>query len=201
MHLKPRLLRVAALALVLAAPAFGPARAQDATAPPPGLGYPTTQDVPSQVLTLDQERLFSESLFGKRVTAEIEDRARALAAENRKIEADLEAEEQALTEARPTLPVEEFRSRADAFDAKVQKIRAEQAAKSRALNTFRDSEQQRFAAALGSVLADVARQRGALLVIDRRVALISADSIDVTDDVVAAMDARLGDGAEGAPKE
>lgn len=198
---KPRPLPVLALAWISAILAPGAVLAQDAPGPPAGLGYPTAPDVVSQILTIDQERLFAESLFGKRVTAEIEDRARALAAENRGIETDLETEEQALTEARPTLPVDEFRTRADAFDAKVQKIRAEQAAKSRALNTFRESEQQRFGAVLGSVLADVARQREALVVIDRRIALISADAIDVTDEVVAAMDARLGDGAAGAPKE
>jgi Skp family chaperone for outer membrane proteins len=77
----------------------------------------------------------------------------------------------------------------------VQRIRAEQDAKTRALGTFRDAEQQRFIAALGTVLADIARDRGALAVMDRRVMLVSADSIDVTGDAVAAMDAALGDGS------
>ena len=57
-----------------------------------------------------------------------------LATENRRIEADLEAEEQELTELRNTLPAGEFRLLADAFDAKVQETRAAQAAKGRALN-------------------------------------------------------------------
>jgi Skp family chaperone for outer membrane proteins len=151
--------------------------------------------VPPQILTIDQDRLFADSAFGKRVAAEIETRSRALATENRGIEAQLMAEEQALTKARANLAAAEFRARADAFDSRVQRIRAEQDAKTRALGTFRDAEQQRFIAALGTVLADIARDRGALAVMDRRVMLVSADSIDVTGDAVAAMDAALGDGS------
>lgn len=182
------------LALVLAAPAT----AQDATPPPvaPGLGYTTTVEVPPQLLTIDQDRLFADSAFGKRVAAEIEARSHALASENRGIEAQLMAEEQALTRDRATLAPDEFRRRADDFDARVQRIRAEQDAKSRALGAFRDAEQQRFVAALGGVLADLARERGALAVMDRRVLLVSADAIDITEDAVAAMDGVLGDGAE-----
>ena len=125
-------------------------------------------ELPPQILTLDQDRLFAESDFGKRVAAEIEERSRSLAAENRQLEAELTAEEKALTEARPTLPATEFRAKADAFDAKVQRIRAEQDDKARALTAFRDSERQRLAAALGPILAEIARDRGALAVMDRR---------------------------------
>lgn len=167
----------------------------------PGVGFPTSADSAPQILTVDQERLFSESAFGKRVAAEIETRSRALAAENRSIEAGLVAEEQALTDARPNLPADEFRSRADAFDTKVQRIRAEQDAKATALGTFRDSEQRRFAASLASILTRIAREKGALAVMDRRVMIISADSIDITADAVTAVDAALGDGTKpAAPK-
>jgi Skp family chaperone for outer membrane proteins len=167
---------------------------------PPGLGYPTSTEAAPPILTLDQDRLFTESAFGKRVAAAIEDRSRELATENRQLEAELTAEEKALTEARPTLAATEFRAKADAFDAKVQRIRAEQDDKARALTAFRDAERQRFAAALGPILAEIARERGALAVMDRRVMVISADSIDITDAAVAAVDAALGSGAADAPK-
>lgn len=161
-------------------------------------GSPTVE-LPAPFLTIDQERLFTGSAFGQRVAAEIDARSRALAAENREIEAELVAEEQALTVARPTLTAEEFRTRADAFDTKVQDIRARQDAKSRDLTAFRDAEQQRFAEELGAVLADIAKARGALAVMDRRAMLVSADAIDVTADAIAAMDAKVGDGADGVP--
>jgi Skp family chaperone for outer membrane proteins len=186
-----------ALALVLAL-LPGAAPAQEA-APATPQGNPTVE-LPPPFLTIDQERLFTGSAFGQRVAAEIDARSRALAAENREIEAELIAEEQALTVARPTLTAEEFRTRADAFDTKVQDIRARQDAKSRDLTAFRDAEQQRFAEELGAVLADIAKARGALAVMDRRAMLVSADAIDITADAIAAMDARVGDGAAGAPE-
>lgn len=153
-------------------------------------------EVPAPFLTIDQERLFAESAFGRRVGRELEERSNALAAENRRIEAELIDEEQALTDARPTLPPDEFRNRADAFDAKVQQIRAEQDAKAEALGRFRETEQQRFAGSIAGVLGDIARARGALAVMDRRQMLVSIDSIDITDEAVAALDAQLGDGTE-----
>ena len=48
----------------------------------------------------------------------------ALRSEARALDASFEAEEQRLTEQRPTLPPEEFRKLADAFDARVVKARA-----------------------------------------------------------------------------
>lgn len=164
------------------------------------LGFPAVAqelprvDLPSALLTVDQDSLFRQSAFGRRVADEIEARSRALAAENRALEAELVAEELALTEARPTLDPAEFRARADAFDARVQAIRAEQDRKSRDLAAFQKSEEERFAAAIGEVLTDIARTRGALAVIDRRLLLVSADEIDVTAEAVARIDARLGEG-------
>ena len=89
--------RAAALAglavLSLLAP---PALAQDAATPAPDPA--PLVEVPAPFLTLDQDRLFSESAFGKRVAAELDSRSQALATENREIEAELYAEEQALTD-------------------------------------------------------------------------------------------------------
>ncbi len=173
------------------------ATAQDTAgdAVPPAANQPVT----SVLLTVDQERLFTESAFGKRVAAELDRRSRALAAENRSIEAGLVAEEQALTDERPSLPADQFRKKADDFDAKVQAIRGEQDQKAKELGSFREGEQKRFASELGSILSEIARDRGALAVMDRRVMLISADQIDITDDAIALVDQRLGDGAAGAP--
>ena len=54
-------------------------------------------------------------------------------AENRRIEAELTAEERTLTEIRDDLSPVQFRARAAAFDEKVQRLRREQDEKARAL--------------------------------------------------------------------
>jgi hypothetical protein len=61
-------------------------------------GAGTAQETsPSTILTVDQDRLFVESEFGKSVLAGEAAAAQALEAENSRIEADLIAEEQQLT--------------------------------------------------------------------------------------------------------
>ncbi len=149
----------------------------------------------SPILTIDQDRLYTGSAFGKRAREAIAAESAALAAENRRIEAELMAEEEALTEQRPELPADEFRVLADAFDEKVQRIRAEQDAKSRALSRRDDSERQRFFSQIVGVLGALIRERGAVAIIERRSIFIAIEAIDITDEAIARIDATLGDGS------
>lgn len=153
------------------------------------------------ILIIDQERLFAESSLGALISAEIEAETQALAEENRRIEQELIAEELDLTERRPDLPAEEFRALADAFDAKVQRFRSEQDAKERALQQRREQEQQDFVNRIGPVLGDLARERGAVAILDRRAVLLAAGRIDVTDEAIERLNALIAteEGREGGP--
>ncbi len=179
----------AAVSLLLAAVASAQPEA-DTTFP---LGQP------SPILTLDQERLFEDSAFGQRVRDEVEEAARALAAENRRLEEELSDEELALTERRAELAPEEFRELADAFDARVAEIRATQESKNRALSEFQEAETQRFFSLIAPILTAMVRERGAVALLDRRAIFIAADRIDVTDAAIARADAEIGTGADTAP--
>lgn len=150
----------------------------------------------SPILTIDSERLFVESSFGKRVAAEAEALVTELGAQNRKIEADLEAEEQALTVKRATLTPEEFRTLADGFDEKVQEIRGAQTAKGRAINDELDKEREVFLTAAGPVLERLMRESGAAVILDRRSVFVSAAAIEITDDAITLLDETLGSGTE-----
>lgn len=149
----------------------------------------------SPVLTIDSERLFLESAFGRRVAAEIETLSATLAGENRQIEAALEAEEQELTEMRATMDAEEFRALADAFDEKVQQTRQAQAAKGRALNDQLDEEREVFLIAAAPVLEQLMRKADAAVILERRSVFVSASAIEITDDAIALLNETLGDGA------
>lgn len=169
-------------------------------APQGQAGAQTPAPVPSQlpvtgILTIDPERLFEETAFGQRVQRDLERRAAGLAAENRRIEGELIAEERDLTERRAGLATEEFRALADAFDEKVNRIRAEQDAKADALQNFRDRERQRFFGQIGGVLAAILAERQAVIVLDRRNVVLSAEAIDVTNDLIRRIDAAIGDGS------
>ncbi len=171
--------------------AAGPGLAQNEPAP---LQAATPMLQSSPVLTLDQERLFLASAYGARVMREIEAASRALAAENREIEAQLEAEEKDLTNRRATLTAAGFRPLADAFDAKVVDIRRVQDEKLATLNGRRDLERQVFYQAVAPVLGDLVREAGAVAILDARAVFLSADRIDITDEAIARIDQLLGAG-------
>ncbi|WP_162784691.1 OmpH family outer membrane protein [Paracoccus suum] len=145
------------------------------------------------ILTLDQEALYRESRWGKRAQADLEARSRELAAENDRIAAELEAEDDTLTALRPTLPEDEFRRRADAFDAKVQKVRQDRDQAGRELLASADTDRTTFLNAALPVLTDLMRERGAIALLDRRTVFLSIEQIDVTGALIARVDAALGD--------
>ena len=120
-------LRPVSLALGLALAGAAPAIAQESVRP--GV-------VQSAILTVEFDRLFAESAYGQRVSEMLDEQGASIAAENRRIEADLTAEERDLTEKRSTLDPVEFRKLAEAFDEKVQALRREQDAKARALGNL-----------------------------------------------------------------
>ena len=149
----------------------------------------------SQIITLDQDRLYEDSLFGRALEKASADAVTALVAENHKIEADLTTEEKALTDQRALLSPEAFKPLAEAFDAKVEGLRAAQEAKSKALQDNRDAGRKRFFNAALPVLAGLMRERGALAILNKNAVVLSFDSIDATDAAIAAIDAKLGDGS------
>lgn len=172
------------LAAVLAV--FGPSAALSQN-----LGVPQ-----STVLTLDSEQVYQGSAAGQKVTKDLEDRLSALVAENRRIEAELEAEELDLTQKRKTMDPTEFRKLANEFDDKVQRIRSEQDAKQVELQRLREEERQTFIQAMTPIIAQIAREYGAVVILERRNVLLAADSIDITDLAVERINAALATGEE-----
>ena len=177
-----------AFSVLLAATA---AAAQEVPAVPPGPEVAT----PSSILTIDQDRLYSGTKYGQAVQARLEAEAISLQAEYRRIESDLEAEERALTEWRAQLPAAEFRTLADAFDAKVTGIRRTQDAKSRALTQQRDEARQTFFKTAIPALAQLMGEMGAEAILDKSAVVLAFDRIDVTDRAIESIDASLGDGS------
>ncbi len=165
----------------------GAASAQVAGDPPVGVPQ-------SAVVVLDRDALYATSRFGQRVLRDIEGAAEELAAENRRIEAELEAEERALTARREDMDPNEFRQLAADFDARVTTIRQTQDAKTRAIAQQGERAQALFFERANPVLVDLARETGALVILDRRMVIASADQVDITALAQARIDAVLGEG-------
>jgi Skp family chaperone for outer membrane proteins len=156
---------------------------------------PAPGQVQSPVLTIDVERLLAETRFGQRVAEDLRARTEALAAENERLRIELTEEERSLTERRPTMEVEAFRAEADAFDARVQRIRAEQDAKQAALAASIEEDRRTFLNAVQPVLGRLMIESGAAVILERRDVFLSASLVDVTEEAISAIDAELGDGS------
>ncbi|WP_251363969.1 OmpH family outer membrane protein [Epibacterium ulvae] len=148
----------------------------------------------SGVLTLRSDVMFNESAFGRRVAQEIEAEGAVLTAENRRIEAELRAEEQELTERRKSMAPDDFRRLADAFDQKVQEIRRVQDTKLEEINRMGEDARREFLAVSLPILQEIMREAGAGAILEKSSVLLSAEAADITQLAVQRVDAILGDG-------
>ncbi|MBZ4021582.1 hypothetical protein CKO11_03805 [Rhodobacter sp. TJ_12] len=188
----PGLLRAGLVAVLLLVPQAAPLIAQEG-APQTVPIAPAPMRMP--VLTLDVERLFETTLWGKRIMSELAQESAALTAENNRIAEDLIAEEKALTDRRATLSPEAFRAEADAFDARATGIRNAQKAKAQALNQSFETRRQDFYVGIAPLMDELLAAREAVVLLDRRAIIRGFEAADITEDLAALVDARLGDGA------
>ena len=143
------------------------------------------------ILTLDQERFFLESDFGRAVLERERKATAELEQENKRIEADLVAEEQTLTEQRKTLSAKDFTAKADAFDAKVERIRAEQDAKAQALTEGRDKDRKVFLQAAVPVLGALLGEKQATAIFDKKQVIVALSVVDITGEAIEKVNSAL----------
>ena len=167
------ILRLALIATLIAAPVWA------------------QQRLASPFLFLNQERILTGSKSGQRLLAEEEAARDALRAEARAIDSAFEAEEQQLNELRKTLSAEEFRAKADDFDARVVKARQDQDARSSALAQDSDRRRRQFYAAVGPVLVTLMDRYGAKAIFDENSVLLADEALNITEAVIAEIDAQV----------
>ncbi|ETX16629.1 outer membrane chaperone Skp (OmpH) [Roseivivax halodurans JCM 10272] len=164
--------------------------------PPLTGGEPVGRAVPGAILTVEIERLLQESAYGQRVLLEIEKEGRAIAAESERIAEELRREEEELTERRDGMEPEAFREAADAFNAKVQELRARQDQKAQEFGLRTEQARRQIIAAARPILQSIMEDAGGAVLVERRQTLLSADGADITDAAIAELDAEIGDGSD-----
>lgn len=143
----------------------------------------------SPVLSINYDRFFSGSRLGREMVGQLEAERVMMEAENRRIEAELEAEEIALTEARETMEPAAFREAARAFDEKVQRIRGERRQLALELSQQGDALRNQFDDAALPILTDIVREANAVVVVDSRSVVLTLEVIDITRLAIQRMDA------------
>lgn len=180
------------LAAALFHPAQAPAQSGFEIGRPQG-------EVQTPILTLDTDRLLNDSAAGRAVDRDLAEKSAALAAENRRIEAELTEEEKDLSVRRPSLTSEQFRAEAAAFDEKVTTIREEQDAKLRDLQARSEAARRSILLAANPVLASILRDTGAVAILEKGNLIVALQTIDITDTAIERLDAAMDDPAGVIP--
>ena len=148
------------------------------------------------ILIINRERVFFETLYGRRIAAELAEQATLVQAENEVIVEALTQEERSLTVRRPTMTAEEFRAEAEAFDLKVQEVRRARDAKTVELQLANAEARSAFEERVQNIFGAIMFERGATMMVEERNVFLSVRSANVTDDAIARIDTELGDGSE-----
>jgi Skp family chaperone for outer membrane proteins len=161
--------------------------------PPPGILLP--------FLFINQERLLTDSQSGRAILADEDKQRDALRAEARTLDQSFEAEEKQLTDQRPTLPVEDFRKLSDAFDARVVQARHDQDNRASSLAQEFDQRRRRFYAQVAPILVSLMDRYGAKAIFDETSVLMADQSLNITQAVIAEIDAHAGEAPVEGPPE
>lgn len=154
------------------------------------------QEAQSPIMVVDFERVFNETAYGQRLTAELNVERDRVQAENDRLADELLAEESALTEARSSMEPEAFRLAAEAFNERAQSVRASRETEQNRLVALRDAERAQFIERIQPLINTMMLDRGAFVAMDRRSVIRAIGSANATEDVIAAIDSTLGDGRQ-----
>lgn len=156
----------------------------------------SAQQSSPDVLIIDSDRLFLETLYGQRLAADLAEQAAALQAENDRIVESLTLEERSLTVRRPEMTPEAFRAEAEAFDSKVQDVRRVRDAKNVELQVATAEARAQFEQQVQGIVASIMLERGAVLVMEQRNVVLSVRAANITDAAILRIDAELGTGQQ-----
>lgn len=140
-------------------------------------------------VVLNQDRLLTGSRAGQKLLDDEEAARDSLRSEARAIDSAFETEERALTERRAEVDPEEFRALADAFDVRVIAARKEQDERAATLAQTLEETRRQFYAQIAPILVAMMNRTGAVAVFDENSVLLFDQTLDITDAVIAEIDA------------
>lgn len=155
------------------------------------LFQPLLAEEKSVLFTVDMSKLLRSSDFGKNIIANNNAARQNLQNENNDLEEKLLIEEKELSELRKTLSIDEFRPKALEFDKKVTIIRKSQREKEENLNKKVRREETDFFKKIYPILYELLIERGGLVLVDQRNAILWDNSVDLTDDAIALINQAL----------
>lgn len=143
----------------------------------------------SEVVVLNQAKVIADSKAGKSIQAQIQNFAQAAGQELQAQGQQIQAEGQALQASRESLGEDELKKRATALMAKQQGAQQLSQIKQAELVQAEQAALAELSEKLEPIIRDVTKRRRAKVVLSRAdVALMLDEEVDITDEVIAALD-------------
>ena len=143
-----------------------------------------SEDFTSKLLFVNQNKLYSQSIFGKGLESLFKEESSKLAVQNKKLTKQLQLEELVLTEKRETTSSKDFKFLAEEFNFRVEKVRREQKEKAGFLNARLEDERKHFFNIVYPILLKFVADNEAYGILDSSVFIVANESLDITDRLV-----------------
>jgi outer membrane protein len=147
------------------------------------------------ILIVDTEKVFNDCNACRTAAATLQQQAQAYNTRAQQLQAPLQNEGQAIQTAVNALngrqPDAALQARINAFQGKETTASQELQSRQQTLRSTQANVQQQIGNALGPVIETLRNQRGALVVLSKNATLANAGNIEVTNDVLTALNAAL----------
>jgi len=146
---------------------------------------------PAVILIVNTQQIFNESKVGQSIRAQLQDQAKKLQAEDKKGSEALQAEAKKLSEQRSILSADDFKQKVAVLEKKEADRQEKMRAKGDALQLGVNKARTDVEAAIRPIFAEVMKKNGATLLLDQSVVLAGGVDLDVTAEVLKALDAKI----------
>jgi len=181
--------RVALVALLSAAFALAQAAAQT-VAPPPA----------PVIVMVDMQQLVYNSKAGKDIQGQMDKQRQAFSKEVAQQEDELQKARAELERQRTTLPPDQFEAKGRQFQQRLQELDRSVQAKQKAWQAVYSEAMNKVEESALQVVAEIAAEHQANLVIQKAAVIFGKDGFDITADAMQRLDARLPAVAVNQPK-
>lgn len=163
------------------------------SAPGPGPAEASADLPRAAVLIVNRTAVVENSVAAQALRDTERDVRARVQSELDEVKAELEAEEQALTELKQTMDPAEFDERARIFDRRVKEERRDAQERGAILVRFVQEARAALASALPRVLEELRRDAGALVILDSAAVAVADPGLDVTQQAIARYDREMGE--------
>ncbi|MEL6280255.1 MAG: OmpH family outer membrane protein [Pseudomonadota bacterium] len=141
------------------------------------------------VLIIDMSRLLREAEAAQRINVQADELRKSFNLDIEQRRAALRAEEEELVALRESLPRDAFDQRVASFEERVRLLKRDARELSSRLQRAVSAANEQLRRAATTILVQIMNERGARVMLEKRDIILSANDLEVTDEVIRRLDA------------